>query len=164
MEIFHDISEIQMAQDALRLANKKLNLLAEITRHDIRNKLTVMGGYLDLVKEHPREPDYSMYIAKSETLSEISARISSSRDCTRTSALRRRTGRMSTMSSSMPVPGSISGKSGVQSDTGDLAIFADPLLERAFHNLAENAVQHGGNVTTIRISARESGDGATIID
>jgi PAS domain S-box-containing protein len=44
MEIFHDISDIKMAQDALQLANKKLNLLADITRHDIRNKLTIMGG------------------------------------------------------------------------------------------------------------------------
>ena len=68
MAIFHDISEIQMAQDALRLANRKLNLMAEITRHDIRNKLTVMGGYLDLVKERPPEPDYSMYMKKLETL------------------------------------------------------------------------------------------------
>ena len=53
MGIYHDISEIQMTQDALRLANRSLNLLAEITRHDIRNKLTVMGGYLELVKDRP---------------------------------------------------------------------------------------------------------------
>ncbi len=64
MEIFHDISDIKMAQDALQLANRKLNLLAEITRHDIRNKLTVMGGYLDLIKERPAESQHSMYVRK----------------------------------------------------------------------------------------------------
>jgi PAS domain S-box-containing protein len=43
MGIFHDVSEMKNAQDALRFANKKLNMLTEITRHDIRNKLTVLG-------------------------------------------------------------------------------------------------------------------------
>ena len=53
MGIFHDISDIRKAHDALQLANKKLNLLAEITRHDIRNKLTVLGGYLRAVHRSP---------------------------------------------------------------------------------------------------------------
>jgi PAS domain S-box-containing protein len=56
MGIFHDISDIKKAHDALQLANKKLNLLAEITRHDIRNKLTVLGGYLELFTDHPQSP------------------------------------------------------------------------------------------------------------
>ncbi|MDD4136314.1 MAG: PAS domain S-box protein, partial [Methanoregula sp.] len=163
MEIFHDISEIQMAQDALQLANKKLNLLAEITRHDIRNRLTVLGGYLDLVKEHPREPEYSMYLRKIQDLvGNIGENIEFTQlyqnlgvvapgwqkvhdiffhSCARTDIR----------------------KIYVQSDTGGVEIFADPLLERAFYNLAENAVLHGGRVTTIRISAHESEDGVTII-
>lgn len=41
-----DITERKQVEQALQLANKKLNLMAEITRHDIRNKLTVLGGYL----------------------------------------------------------------------------------------------------------------------
>ena len=73
MGIFHDISTIQMTQDALQLANRKLNLLAEITRHDIRNKLTVMGGYLDLMKSRPQEPDYSMYLKKITSTAKISS-------------------------------------------------------------------------------------------
>ena len=40
-----DITERKQVEQALQLANKKLNLMAEITRHDIRNKLTVLGGY-----------------------------------------------------------------------------------------------------------------------
>ena len=162
MEIFHDISEIQMAQDALQLANKKLNLLADITRHDIRNKLTVLGGYLELVREHPREPDYSMYIRK---IQDLVGNIGENIEFTR---LYQNLG--------VVAPGWQNvhdiffhacaridiRKIYVQSDTGGLDIFADPLLERAFYNLAENTVLHGGRVTTIRISARESPDGATI--
>ncbi|MGB7787551.1 PAS domain S-box protein [Methanoregula sp.] len=163
MEILHDISEIQMAQDALRLANRKLNLLAEITRHDIRNKLTVMGGYLDMVKDRPAEPDYSMYMKKLES---IVGNISQNIEFTRL---------YQNLGVAAPDWQNVHDvffhacaridirKICVQSDTGALVIFADPLLERAFHNLVENVVQHGGNVTTIRISARESGVTAIIV-
>jgi PAS domain S-box-containing protein len=163
MEILHDISEIQTAQDALRLANRKLNLLAEITRHDIRNKLTVMGGYLDLVIDRPPEPDYSMYMKK---LQNIVGNIGENIEFMRL---------YQNLGVAAPDWQNVHDvffhacaridirKICVQSDTGGLVIFADPLLERAFHNLAENVVQHGGNVTTIRISARESGGAATIV-
>ena len=163
MAIFHDISEIQMAQDALRLANRKLNLMAEITRHDIRNKLTVMSGYLDLVKDRPPEPDYFMYMKKLET---IVGHISENIEFTRL---------YQNLGVAAPDWQNVHDvffracaridirKICVQSDTGGLVIFADPLLERAFHNLAENVVLHGGTVQTIRISARESADAAVIV-
>ncbi|HUU74771.1 MAG TPA: GAF domain-containing protein [Methanoregulaceae archaeon] len=38
-------------EKALRHSNEKLNLLANITRHDILNELTVITGNLDLAKE-----------------------------------------------------------------------------------------------------------------
>jgi signal transduction histidine kinase len=47
----------------------------------------------------------------------------------------------------------------VQSDTRGLEIFSDPLLERAFYNIIENSLQHGGSVSVIRISVAELGDG-----
>ena len=42
-------------------------------------------------------------------------------------------------------------------------IFADPLLERVFSNLIENAVNHGGKVTTVRFSTKMTGPGLTIL-
>jgi signal transduction histidine kinase len=50
----------------------------------------------------------------------------------------------------------------IQSDCGGFEIFADPLLERVFYNLVENAVQYAGKITTIRISATESPDDLVI--
>jgi len=38
--------------------------LAEITRHDIRNKLTMLSGYLELLNDHPPEPSIQMFMAK----------------------------------------------------------------------------------------------------
>jgi len=41
-------------------------------------------------------------------------------------------------------------------------VFADPLIVKVCYNLIDNAVRHGGGITTIRFSAREH-DGAFVI-
>jgi signal transduction histidine kinase len=50
----------------------------------------------------------------------------------------------------------------IQSDTEGYEIYADPLLERVFYNLVENAILHGNHVSMIRMSARESATGLTL--
>ena len=46
-----DISYRMRAQEAVQEANRKLNLLTSITRHDLNNQLTILTGYLQLVDE-----------------------------------------------------------------------------------------------------------------
>lgn len=163
LTILHDISEIQMAHDALQLANKKLNLLSDITRHDIRNKLTILGGYLQLLREKPREPDYTMYMKK---VNDIVNTISENIEFTK---LYQNLGMVAPSWQNVhdvffhACARLDIRKICVQSDTGDLEIFADPLLERAFFNLAQNAITHGGSVTTIRISAKKAHEGGILI-
>jgi signal transduction histidine kinase len=42
-------------------------------------------------------------------------------------------------------------------------VYADPLFDKVFYNLIENALVYGGDrLTTIRISTHESGNGLTI--
>jgi signal transduction histidine kinase len=41
-------------------------------------------------------------------------------------------------------------------------LFADPLLERAFYNLIDNALRHGDTLTRIRFLTAESATGLTI--
>ncbi len=156
MGIFHDISDIKKAQNALQLANKKLNLLAEITRHDIRNKLTMLSGYLELFTDHPPEPQHSMYLAKLKSaVKMIEANIEFTK-------LYQDLGVVA------PIWQNVDDtffracahvdikKIRFQSDTKGLEIFADPLLERVFYNIIANAVEHGGEVSVIQLSATES--------
>ena len=42
-------------------------------------------------------------------------------------------------------------------------IYADPLSEKVFYNLLENALRHGGHLTSIRISAREQAGGDLVL-
>ena len=51
-----DISGRKQAEEALRAANRQLNLLNSITRHDILNKVMEISGYLELVKQEPLDP------------------------------------------------------------------------------------------------------------
>ena len=54
--IIHDITDLLQAEEALRLANKKLNLLSSITRHDIRNQLMALKTYLQLNEDAIDKP------------------------------------------------------------------------------------------------------------
>jgi PAS domain S-box-containing protein len=162
MGIFHNISDIKKAQDALQLANKKLNLLAEITRHDIRNKLTVLGGYLELFTDHPPEPLHSMYLTKLKSAVKM---IAANIDFTKL---------YQDLGVVAPVWHDVSDtffkacthidikKIRFESDADGVEIFADPLLERVFYNIVANAVEHGNRVSVVRLSSLEVPDGLVI--
>ena len=68
--ISNDITERKNAEDALRMASKKANLLSSITRHDINNMLIAQMTYLELLKECPSNPPYSEYFHTVTSLSE----------------------------------------------------------------------------------------------
>jgi PAS domain S-box-containing protein len=162
MGIFHDVSEMKNAQDALRFANKKLNMMAEITRHDIRNKLTVLGGYIDLLRDPPPKTQYSMYLSKlRQTVITISENIEFSQ-------------LYENLGIAPPVWQNVHDlffstcaqidikKIRVQSDLNGLEIYADPLLERVFFDMVENSLLYGGGVSVIRLSSRETAEGIVI--
>ena len=48
---FMDISDMQRYRTALQEANKKLNILSSITRHDILNQIQVLLSYSELLEE-----------------------------------------------------------------------------------------------------------------
>jgi DNA-binding response OmpR family regulator len=53
---------IRAVQVALLLANKKINLLSHITRHDINNQITVLLGYLALLEKKQPDLTHNKYI------------------------------------------------------------------------------------------------------
>jgi PAS domain S-box-containing protein len=54
-------SQLQQYADALAQTNDKLNLLNSITRHDILNQLTVILGYLEIMKIKFPDPALRIY-------------------------------------------------------------------------------------------------------
>ncbi len=42
---------------------------------------------------------------------------------------------------------------------GSIDIYADPLTEKVFYNVLENALRHGGKLTLIKIFSQERSNG-----
>ena len=161
--VARDLTEQKNIEQALTLANRKLSLLTDLTRHDIRNKLTVLTGYLDLFRNCPKEPYLSLYATKiGETVSSISAQVEFTQV-------------YQNLGSSAPVWISIDHlfrkvcrqrnvpAGAVFSPPEEWEIFADPLVDRVFHALVDNAFRHGTILTEIHCSISESSRGLVVV-
>ena len=152
--IIHDITDRRLVEAALRQANRKLNLLSGITRHDMKNQLMVLKSYLDISKGSLADPALTAeFIAKEEMIAEtISHQISFTKDYEdmgvkapvwqNVSALIRR------IIARLPMRD-------IHVEGGDpaLEVFADRLLEKVFYNLIDNSLRHGGErMTSIRVT------------
>ncbi|MDD1724827.1 MAG: ATP-binding protein, partial [Methanospirillum sp.] len=162
LETLEDITEQKMSVEGLRLANQKLNLLSDITRHDILNSLTVLVGSIDLIREESSDPALTSYIDQAEkALDSIRRQITFTRDYQNlgvTAPIWQDLSQVIQDSIISQVPPGIilSGP-----DTG-IEIFADTLLGRVFSNLLDNSLRHGEKVTEIGISVSIKGDSAKI--
>lgn len=155
-----DNSERKRASEALLLANRKLNLLSSVTRHDVLNKLTILQGYLKLLDMRLSDTGQKEYLVKG--LNAVEA-------IERQIAFTRAYEELGVAAPAwQPVNGTIAaavnalGKSpyetliAVDPSLQGLSIYADPLLRNVFFNLFENAVYYAGRPDPeIGVSARE---------
>jgi signal transduction histidine kinase/ABC-type phosphate/phosphonate transport system substrate-binding protein len=160
-----DILERKRAEGALKEANRKLNLLSGITRHDIKNQLLALKGYLELSKGSLGDAEKtSAYIRKEERAAHaIERQILFTKEYENlgagASVWQSVEKSLHTTLTSLPL-GSIR----VAGEVRDLEVYADPLFERVFYNLIDNALRYGGeNMTSIHISPQESENGLVIV-
>ncbi|MDD5142038.1 response regulator [Methanoregula sp.] len=162
--IFVDVTELKRAAEALRLSNHKLNLLASITRHDIRNQIQALYGYFGILKTELEGTPWLEYILKgAQVVDTIVRQISFTKEY-------EDLGRQDPAWQS--VARSVEGAAEslpmrviqVTHTTGGLEIYADPLFDKVFYNLIDNALRYGGEkMTEIRIFCRESEEGLVIV-
>jgi len=160
--VARDITEKHRVEQALEEASRKLHLFNDANRHDIKNRLSVLSGYLTLFRGCPAEPYSSMYAERiGETVAAIVTQLEFLRvyQTLGTSAPAwQRTDRLynraCTRFGDLPVA--------VHLDPGRWEIFADPLIERVFEVIVDNAVRHGTTLTGIWHSARETPSGLVI--
>lgn len=152
IEVVNRNSELHASQRAFETANKKLNILSNITRHDIFNQLTVLLGYLDLARERITETEIINFIEKSEDAANIIRRqIAFTKDYQDIGVLAPQWQNISryieTISSLTPLP-----DIRLIIELGTLEVYGDPMLEKVFGNLVDNSIRHGGHVSLIRFS------------
>jgi PAS domain S-box-containing protein len=165
LSVITDITERKVAEDSLSRVNKKLTILSSITRHDIKNQLLALSAYLELSgasldnisktseylqKESAiaetigRQIDFSNNYEDMGTIAPIWQNI---HECVQraVTALPMRDVRM-------------------EVDRTDLSMYVDPLFEKVFYNLIDNALKYGGDtMTKIHIFCHETDKGLVLI-
>jgi PAS domain S-box-containing protein len=155
--------ELNILQEAYKLANQKLNILTGITRHDILNAITGLKGYLEFSLEEELPKSAKTFVEKcvditnqiqrlieftrvyenignSEAIwQDVSGIIDNIRDMMKNSNLT------------------------FKVETGNLQIYADPMLEKVFYTLVENTLRHGEKATEVRLNYEKTDDGLTLV-
>jgi PAS domain S-box-containing protein len=165
MGIARDITQRKQTELALHDANKKLNLLSHITRHDIKNQLTALMAYIELCNDAINNPEeLAEYIGKQKQIADlIDNQINFTRFYEEIGMKDPLWQNLSVIIresvSTLPMK-----KILVDVDRNDLEVFADPLLMKVFYNLIENSLRYGGNtMTRIRIASSPSEKGLSIV-
>jgi PAS domain S-box-containing protein len=157
-----EIQERKRFEATLQLANRKLNTLSSVTRHDILNQITAIGMYLSLAEEMVTDPTLLEHLRKIEqSTTMIQKQIRFARDYQDIGKNAPQWQNVDIIISSA-VAGFDLGGIRIEKDVGNLEIFADLLLEKVFYNLVDNVVRHGEKATVIRFSAQETSRGVTI--
>ena len=158
-----EAAKLLLLSNAFQAANKKLNLLSIVTRHDINSQLTVMLGYLALLNEdNPGNPSNEIV----RKIIKTSRRINDLIQFTKT---------YEKIGTDAPVccdvrtlvETAMHGASGTVRLENDLPfgrkIFADPLIINVFFNLIDNAMRYGKKITSLRFYGEERGGDYVII-
>jgi PAS domain S-box-containing protein len=163
-EMEYHALELRQFSTTLAAANKKLTLLSSITRHDINNQLTVLMGFLAILKKKQPDPTLNEYCSKASNAAQrISAMIQFTKEYdaigVSTPVWQDVRTVLDTAAKQAPL-----GKVVVKNDLpAGQEVFADPLIVKVFYNLMDNAVRYGGKITTVRFSVEKAGDDHVII-
>jgi len=163
MEMHYHEAEVNRYALALTRANEKLNLLSSITRHDILNQLTALSGYLELMSEGPKSPQIQKYIDIEKRIAEtIKKQIQFTKDYHEIGVQSPQWYNVKKAIETATAPLPLHQGTLVVS-IENISIYADPLLEKVFYNLVENALRYGRDPIRIAFSSRIQGDTISII-
>ncbi len=163
-EMKQEIKDKTEAEAALLKANKKLNLLFNITRHDINNQLMSINGFLELLHENVTDPALENFFTRiTKASSQISTMIRFTKEYEQVGVHAPSWQDCRTLVDTAVKQAPL-GQVVVNNDLpAGMEVFADPLVVKVFYNLMENAVRYGGKITTIQFSANESGNDYIVV-
>ncbi len=159
INLSQEIHEREIAQKALSRSNKLIQLMDSVTRHDVLNQVAVINGYAMLLLDVPPDPDD--LAVKLNRIHSAGEQIQRLIEFTRS---------YQELGVENPVwhnvkdifvkrdIASFGNQLSFHLDVGDLAIYADRMLEKVFYNLLDNTTRHGGTASCIRVHSYGEGD------
>ncbi|MDD1724823.1 MAG: PAS domain S-box protein [Methanospirillum sp.] len=156
---FQDISERKRTEQALFTVNKKLSLLTSITRHDIKNSLSALRGYLYLLDEEIRDREQQEFIARLKNIAgDINRKIEFTSTYQKIGATNPEWQDLSGILGGLSADGIT-----IENLAEDVRIFADQMLSLVFENLVLNSRMHGEKVTRIWFSTRHEDQNLVLV-
>jgi DNA-binding response OmpR family regulator len=153
-------------EKALAEANKKLQLMASITRHDLLNQLTALREYLELSQANRTKDPGGAWVNVASAMAVVNQTINTVEF----------TGEYQKIGVKSPVWSNArmlvemsekfinSGAIRIENTLPDtLEIYADPLITKVFSNLIDNAVKYGKTLTAITFRYETGAGGGKII-
>ncbi|NMB78617.1 MAG: PAS domain S-box protein [Methanomicrobiales archaeon] len=163
--LLHDVTQIMDVENALRQANRQITLMTSITRHDIRNQLMALNGWLELSRASIDDPDRMLeLINREQRIAEIIRQQIDFTTFFDDMGVKPPTWQdpevlIRNMASALPT-----GNIQIEINLPKMTIFADPLLEKVFYNLIDNALKYAGsNLTRIRVHTVQDADALDFI-
>lgn len=157
IEQIADLSERKRIETALQQANKKLNILNSITRHDILNWMTALLGYIEIEKDMVSDLPLLEIIEKEETAAvNIKRLITFTREYQDIGVNAPVWQDVERVVRSAFHHQDLNGVA-VEVSAGGIEVYADPMFVRVIENLIDNSLRHGEHVTEIRCATEKSG-------
>jgi PAS domain S-box-containing protein len=161
--IIRDITERKRVEDAIDIANKKLNLMNQITRHDILNTITGLLGCVDMAHATESLEEKTQLLNDIKDLTRVIQRhITFTREYQEVGVHLPQWQNVDTLlrgvlESFRKSPVSF------QVEFEKIEIYADPLLEKVFYNLIDNALRYGATLSEISIYSQISDKGLSLV-
>lgn len=161
--IFRDITELESAREELRMANTKLNLISNITRHDMLNQLVVVRGFSNLLNEQHLQGKGERYLdGINSAVVTMEHLIDFARDYQKFGLEAPSWNKLDNVLSKARI--TLTNDSVQITNMDHLTeLFFDQMLEKVFYNLFDNSMRHGGDVKNITISTQQNGKGLLVV-
>jgi PAS domain S-box-containing protein len=155
---FLDVTKRKREEQLLLETNKKINLLGSITRHDVANQVSIMRGYAKIAMMDNRDPAIEDLLSKIDSAgSVIMQQIDFTNAYGKLGLNSPEWYRISGLVDQMN-PEHIA----LTCDCNNTEILADPMLEKVFFNLVDNAIRHGERVTEITVRCETGPSGLSV--
>ncbi|MFH0966523.1 MAG: PAS domain S-box protein [Methanobacteriota archaeon] len=151
-----DITSQKLAEIAFHEANQKLHLLTSLTRHDIINQVSAARRLLELATDTSDKTQISGYMARvREACRQIEETIGFTREYEDFGKNSAGWHRILPIIESAQIEMPFGTPAMDIHIPADLEIYAEPIIRKVFTTLIDNAVRHGGDITTISFSCLE---------
>lgn len=165
LEVLYDNLELKVRERtaALEQATKKLQLLGSITRHDALNQVSVIMGWLSIIEETLHD-EKSLEMMK--RVKEAAINVERYLEFTGTyERIGVKLPEWMKLDEALTI--SLFGLDPKQFELHNglegLHVFGDPMLPRVLRNLVDNSIKHGGGITRVSFTYKQTPEGVVIV-